>query len=97
MGAVVRAARKDRGWTSQEKLAEAAGIYPAQVSLLETGHNVESKYYAIIATMLGFRGPLEMLRAHDPLTRQLLRLWHGQDEKTKKLALKKLQVWLLED
>lgn len=97
IGVQFRRAREAAGVT-QRALAARAKMRPAQLSLLECGYNVEGRFYARVARVLGFRGALELLRHHDDaLTRTMLRLWYAMDDDTRAVAARKLRVWLLED
>jgi transcriptional regulator with XRE-family HTH domain len=82
----------------QKELAARAKMRPAQLSLLENGFNIESRHYAHVAKVLGFRSAVELIElTNDALTRKLLRLWRGMDEATREAAFRKLKVWLIED
>lgn len=78
-------------------LADMAGMRQPQVSLLETGHNVEARQYTLIARALGFRDALELFRASDadPLRRHLDRGWALLDTAQKKRVLALLNRLLL--
>ncbi len=98
LGAVFRAARKAQGLTQREVAARTRPpMRPAQVSLVECGYNTETRYFTMIAKVLGYRDALEIFREHDPLTVTLLRLWETQPQSVRELAHKKLRIWLLED
>lgn len=96
LGQQVRRIRQDKQIT-QKAIAAQVGMRAAQVSLLESGYNMETQFYARIARALGYRGALELFRAMDPQTTALLRLWDAMDSRTRELAYQKLKVWLLED
>jgi transcriptional regulator with XRE-family HTH domain len=82
----------------QKELAARAKMRPAQLSMLENGFNIESRHYAHVAKVLGFRSAVELIElTNDALTRKLLRLWRGMDEATRESAFRKLKVWLIED
>lgn len=97
LGHQVRTMRKAAGVT-HEKLAAKAKMRAPQISLLETGHNVESRQYTAIAKALGYRGALELFRATDgdPLKAQLDRAWLLLDDTQKKRTLRWLNTLLIE-
>lgn len=76
LGQHVRTLRLVAGLTHAQ-VSQRTKIRPAQWSRLESGYNVESKQYALVARVLGFRTPLEMFRAdaHDPHKTHLDRAW----------------------
>lgn len=88
LGAFARLCRERKGLT-QAHVAELAGMRGPQVSLLETGANVEVQFYERVARALGFRHSLEMFTAGgDEKTRRLLRLWKAlPDEEARDEAL----------
>lgn len=96
LGLAFRNARLDAGLT-QRQLAAKARTTPSQVSLVESGYNHESQFYARLAHALGFRSARDVIQGQDAATRRLLRLWAAMDHQTRELAYKKLRVWLLED
>lgn len=77
LGAYVRRCRERKNLT-QTQIAELADMRGPQVSLLETGANVEIQFYERVARALGFRHSLEMFTSGgDEKTRKLLRLWRA--------------------
>jgi transcriptional regulator with XRE-family HTH domain len=97
LGFQVRTIRKSLGVT-HEVLAAKAKMRAPQISLLETGHNVESRQYEAIAKALGFRTALELFRASDadPLRKQLDRAWLLLDDTQKQRTLRFLNTLILE-
>ena len=98
LGFQVRTMRKAHGLT-HEVLATKAKMRAPQISLLETGHNVESRQYTAIAKALGYRGALELFRADDtdPKRRQMDRAWLLLDDGQKARALRFLNRLILGD
>lgn len=97
LGHQVRTMRKAAGIT-HEKLAAKAKMRAPQISLLETGHNVESRQYTVIAKALGYRGALELFRATDtdPMKTHADRAWLLLDEAQKRRALRFLNTLVIE-
>mgnify|MGYP000225759477 CR=1 FL=1 len=97
LGFQVRTMRRAQGVT-HEALAKKAKMRAPQISLLETGHNVESRQYGAIAKALGYRGALELFRADDadPLRKQLDRVWLLLDDAQKSRALRFLNTLVIE-
>ena len=63
---------------TQVEVATKAQMRGIQVSLLETGSNVEIQYYERVARVLKYRNSLEMFTSGgDAATRRLLRLWRA--------------------
>lgn len=98
LGFHVRTLRKAAAVT-HEKLADKTGMRAPQLSILETGHNVESKQYTIIAKALGFRGALEMFQTTDPdpLERHWRRAWGLLDDAQRRRAVKFLNTLVIEE
>ena len=96
LGFQVRTMRKAHGLT-HEVLATKAKMRAPQISLLETGHNVESRQYTAIAKALGYRGALELFRADDtdPKRRQMDRAWLLLDDDQKARTLRFLNRLIL--
>lgn len=77
LGAYVKQCRERKGLT-QADVAKTANMRGPQVSLLETGANVEVQFYERVARALGFRHALEMFTAGaDDQMRKMLRLWRA--------------------
>ena len=93
LGFHVRTLRKAAGVT-HEDLSERTGIRAPQFSILETGHNVESKQYTIIAKALGFKTALEMFQTTDPdpLERHWRRAWSMLSDDQRRRAVKFLNT-----
>lgn len=97
VGQRFRLAREQAGLLQLE-VATKARMRPAQVSLLENGHNIEAQFYARVAKALGFRSVTDLLDLElDDTTRRLLRLWRAMDAETRAVAYRKLKVWLLDE
>lgn len=96
LGAYVRTCRTRKGLT-QVEVAERAQMRGIQVSLLETGSNVEVQFYERIARVLGFRNALEMFASGgDDQTRRLLRLWRAlPDDEARTDVLKLIQQMIV--
>lgn len=88
LGRQVRLMRTAAQLTHAE-LATMTGMRQPQISLLETGHNIEAQQYTLIARALGFRDALELFRASDadPHRRHLDRAWLLLDADQKKRVL----------
>ncbi len=98
VGQRFRLAREAQGLLQRE-VAERAHMRQAQLSRLENGFGVDSRFYVRVAETLGYRSMLDLLRVEfDPQTRKLLRLLDRiEDEDIRAAAIRKLRVWLTED
>lgn len=98
LGEFVRLTRERKGLT-QIAVATAADMRNTQVSLLETGANVEVQFYERIAQALGFRGSLEMFQSGgDDLTRRMLKLWKAlPDDEARKDVLRLMRQQIVAD
>lgn len=88
--------RKD---LTQTQVADLAKMWGPQVSLVESGANVEVQFYERIARVLGFRNALDMFTSGgDASTRKLLRLWRAlPDDEARNDVLKVMQRWIVAD
>jgi transcriptional regulator with XRE-family HTH domain len=95
VGRQLTIAREMAGLTQRE-VATRAKMRQAQVSRAEQGFNMEAKFYAKIALVLGYEGVMDLLHAVDPPTRKLLRIWNMADDAKRGELLRKLKVWFFE-
>lgn len=95
LGHFVRRLREQRG-LSQGETAAKAEMRQAQLSLLESGENVEIRFYDKVARAIGFRGALDMfMSGGDEKTRRLLRFWRAlpdEEARTDVLQLMRDQI-----
>lgn len=94
IGAIYRHARHVAGLT-QKQLAKKTKMREAQISLLENGHLVKSKFYWAITQALGYPSAMALLRARqEPETKKLLALWDDLETSERKRLLRKIESWL---